>query len=46
VALTSCALRCWGRITLIMSPTGSVRELGDGLPQLTVRHGAELERVE
>jgi hypothetical protein len=29
-----------------MCPTGSVRELGDSLPQLAVRHGAELERVE
>ena len=46
VALTSCALRCWGRIGLKMRPAGCVRELADGLPQLAVRHGAELEGVE
>ena len=40
---TSSPLWCWSHIGLILGSTGSMRELVDGLAQLAVLHGAELE---
>jgi len=36
IGLTSGALRGWSSIGLILSTTGSMRELVDGLPQLAI----------